>query len=86
MQLGPAKAPYDLVLLDPPYRSGAGAVALDRLDRLGWFGEASWIALETAHDEAVQVKALTIESERKVGKGKLTLLRVASAPPAAPRG
>ena len=75
MQLGPAKAPYDLVLLDPPYRSGAGAVALDRLARLGWIGEASWVALETAHDEVVQLKTLAIESERKVGKARITLLR-----------
>jgi 16S rRNA (guanine966-N2)-methyltransferase len=76
MSLGPATTPCDLILLDPPYRSGAGAVALDRLARLGWIGEATWIALETAHDEMVQVRALEIESERKVGKGKLTLLRM----------
>jgi 16S rRNA (guanine966-N2)-methyltransferase len=75
MQLGPVKAPLDLILLDPPYGSGAGGVALDRLVRLGWIGEATWTALETAHDEKVQLKSLTIESERKVGKARLTLLR-----------
>lgn len=75
LQLGSASRPIDLLLLDPPYGTGAGAVALDRLARLGWIGEASWIALETAADEPVQVKALAIESERKVGKAKLTLLR-----------
>jgi len=79
MQLGPAKAPLDLVLLDPPYHSGAGAVALDRLHRLGWIGAGSWIALESAHDEKVQLKTLDIESERKVGTGKLTLLRAPAA-------
>jgi 16S rRNA (guanine966-N2)-methyltransferase len=78
MQLGPAKAPLDLILLDPPYRTGAGAVALDRLARLGWIGAGSWIALETAADEPVQVKALDIETERKVGKARLTLLRPAA--------
>lgn len=78
LSLGPAAEPYDLILLDPPYGSGAGAVALDRLRRLGWIGEATWIALETAHDEKVQVKGLAIESERKVGKAKLTLLRLAA--------
>ena len=76
MQLGPAKAPYDLILLDPPYHSGAGAVALDRLARLGWIGEATWIALETASDEKIAVKALEIETERKVGKARLNLLRL----------
>jgi 16S rRNA (guanine966-N2)-methyltransferase len=75
MQLGPAKAPLDLILLDPPYHSGAGGVALDRLHRLGWIGAGSWVALETAHDEKVQVKALETETERKVGKALLTLLR-----------
>ena len=79
MQLGPVSAPLDLILLDPPYHSGAGGVALDRLHRLGWIGEATWIALETAHDEKLQLKALEIESERKVGRAKLNLLRM-SAP------
>ena len=80
MQLGPAKAPLDLVLVDPPYGSGAGAVALDRLTRLGWIGAGTWVALETAHDEKVQVKTLTIEIERKVGRARLTLLRLPAAP------
>lgn len=75
MQLAAARQPVDLLLLDPPYNSGAGAVALDRLHRLGWIGPASWIALETASDEVVNVKSLAIESERRVGKAKLTLLR-----------
>ena len=77
LSLGPASVPYDLILLDPPYGTGAGAVALDRLRRHGWIGEASWVALETAYDEKVQIKGLAIESERKVGKAKLTLLRLA---------
>lgn len=80
LQLGPAKAPYDLILLDPPYETGAGAVALDRLSRLGWIGPATWIALETAASEDVSVKTLEIEAERKVGKARITLLRPASAP------
>ena len=75
LQLGPAREPMDLILLDPPYHTGAGEVALDRLARLGWIGEATWLALETAEDEVVQVTALEIESERRVGKAKLTLLR-----------
>lgn len=75
MSLGPAKEPHDLVLLDPPYGTGAGEVALDRLLRLGWIGEQTWIALETGMQEEVAVRTLTIEVERKVGKAKLWLLR-----------
>lgn len=77
MALAPAKLATDLILLDPPYGTGAGQVALDRLQRLGWIGPATWIALETPRDEAIAVKSLTIEAERNVGKAKLTLLRLA---------
>ena len=72
---GIAKAPYDLILLDPPYGSGAGAVALDKLARLGWIGPATWISLETHADEDPDVRNLEVETTRKVGKARLTLLR-----------
>lgn len=75
LALGPAKAPLDLVLLDPPYNSGAGAVALDKLQRLGWIGEGTWVSLETAADEEPKVKGLEAVADRKVGKARLTLLR-----------
>lgn len=74
LSLGPAKAHFDVLLLDPPYGTGAGSVALDRMFRLGWIGPASWIAVETSAKESIEVKGLTIETERKVGKAKLTLL------------
>ncbi|NCU11776.1 MAG: 16S rRNA (guanine(966)-N(2))-methyltransferase RsmD [Sphingomonadaceae bacterium] len=76
LALGPAKAPLDLILLDPPYHSGAGAVALDKLNRLGWIGEGTWISLETAFDEEPRVKGLEAVADRKVGKARITLLRV----------
>ncbi len=76
MALRAATAPLDLILADPPYHSGAGEVALDRLLRLGWIGPQTWIALETAFNEDVAIKGLAIESERRVGKGKLSLLRL----------
>lgn len=79
LTLGPAKVPHDLILLDPPYETGAGPVALERLLRLGWIGPATWIALETGAREDVLLKSFTVEAERKVGKGKLRLLRLRSA-------
>ena len=77
LALGPAPAPFDLILLDPPYGSGAGVVALEKLNRLGWIGPATWISLETALKEDAHVKGLEPQAERKVGKAKLTLLRLA---------
>lgn len=75
MHLAPAREAYDLLLLDPPYHTGAGAVALDRLLRLDWIGPATWMAVETAADENLAVDGLDVETERRIGKGKLTLLR-----------
>lgn len=77
LTLGPVATPPDLLLLDPPYGTGAGAVALDRLLRFGWIGPASWIALETGANEGAEVKGLAVAAERKVGKAKLWLLRLA---------
>lgn len=78
MSLGPARQQFDLILADPPYETGAGEVALDRLLRLGWIGPATWIALETSAKETVEIKGLAIEAERKVGKARLTLLTAAA--------
>jgi len=75
MALGPAKGTLDLVLLDPPYETGAGAVAIDKLARLGWIGEQTWVSLETAKTEAVSIKGFELESSRDVGKARLHLLR-----------
>ena len=76
MTLGIAKTPLDLILMDPPYGSGAGEVALDRLVRLGWIGHATWISIETGAKEVPQVKGLEAVADRKVGKARLTLLRL----------
>lgn len=75
MSLGPARQAYDLILLDPPYYSGAAIVALERLLRLGWIEDRTWIAVETAFNEDVIVKGLDVAVERKVGRAKLTLLQ-----------
>lgn len=78
MALGPAKAPFDLILMDPPYGTGAGAVALDKLNRLGWIAPASWISIETSRtDEEVSVKGFEVETARDIGKARLAILRLA---------
>lgn len=77
-QLRAASKPLDLILLDPPYHSGAGEVALDRLLRLGWIGSETWISLETAFNEDPAIKGLVTDTMRRVGKGKLSLMRLAA--------
>ncbi len=75
LSLGSAIKPFDVILMDPPYASSAGSVALDKLGRLGWFAPSAWISIETSNKEDVDVKGFVIDNVRNVGKARLTLLR-----------
>lgn len=77
LALGVARKPYDVILMDPPYETGAGAVALSKLGRHGWFAPSSWIAIETSRKEEVSVKGFELESQRDSGKARLHILRPA---------
>ncbi|SFP61410.1 16S rRNA (guanine(966)-N(2))-methyltransferase RsmD [Sphingomonas rubra] len=77
LALGPAPAPLDLMMMDPPYGSGAGLVALDKLARLGWIGPATWISIETAKPEEIAPDGFDVDATRVHGKARLTLLRKA---------
>ena len=77
LALGPARAPLDLVMMDPPYGTGAGGVALDKLTRLGWIGAGTWVSIETAREEEIAVAGFEIDASRVHGKARLTLLRAA---------
>jgi 16S rRNA (guanine966-N2)-methyltransferase len=72
--LGPARQPFDLLLLDPPYRTGGGGALLERLTRLGWASDAAWASVETASDETVSAEGWTLEADRSHGKAKISLL------------
>ncbi|WP_070157325.1 16S rRNA (guanine(966)-N(2))-methyltransferase RsmD [Sphingobium phenoxybenzoativorans] len=78
LALGSAPAPLDLVMMDPPYGTGAGAVALDKLARLGWIGPASWVTIETDRREEIDVKGFAAEAVRDIGKARLHILRSVS--------
>ncbi|WP_294191267.1 16S rRNA (guanine(966)-N(2))-methyltransferase RsmD [uncultured Sphingomonas sp.] len=75
LALGPAPAPLDVVMMDPPYASGAGAVAADKLARLGWIGPATWLTIETGRGEAVELAGYSVDAERQYGRARLTILR-----------
>lgn len=75
LSLGHAAKPFDLVLVDPPYATGAGNVALDKLSRLGLIGPGTWVSVETGRAETVDASGFDIEADRIVGKAKITLLR-----------
>ena len=75
LSLGPARAPLDLIMMDPPYGTGAGAVAADKLARLGWIGPATWLSIESARGEPVEVAGFVVDADRIYGRARITLLR-----------
>jgi len=75
LALGPARQPLDLILMDPPYGTGAGIVALDKLTRLGWVAAGTWISIETAKQEEIDLPGFVVDASRVHGKARLTLLR-----------
>lgn len=79
LTLGPTTTSYDILFMDPPYHSGAGAVALDKLTRLGWVGPATWVSIETARNEQIEVAGFEADTVRDTGKARLHLFQRKSA-------
>lgn len=71
----PPAAPADLILMDPPYRTGDAQAALDRIAGGPWLAPGGWLSIETADEPLAIPQALTIEAERRFGKARITLLR-----------
>ena len=75
-RLGPAPHPFDLVFLDPPYRSGLAGAALEGLLRDGWLGAQARVMLELAATEDLELPhGYTLERERRYGSAKFLFLR-----------
>lgn len=78
LSLGAAPAPLDLILMDPPYLTGAGSVALDKLARQGWVSPATIVSIETSKREDTHVAGFVQDIVRDYGKARISLLRMAS--------
>jgi 16S rRNA (guanine966-N2)-methyltransferase len=72
--IGRAPAPCDLVLLDPPYASGLGDVALARLAANGWIAPHALISVETGRKDVLTTD-FEVLAVRDHGKARLHLLR-----------
>jgi 16S rRNA (guanine966-N2)-methyltransferase len=70
----PPPRPFDLVFLDPPYRSGLEEAALERLAEPAWVAPGGLVSVETAGALAPPA-AFAVEADRKFGKAHLHLLR-----------
>jgi 16S rRNA (guanine966-N2)-methyltransferase len=71
-----ADGPYDLVFLDPPYRSGLAAPALEALSRTGWLGSDALVIVElAARTDFEPPPGFEVLEERRYGAGRLVFLR-----------
>jgi 16S rRNA (guanine966-N2)-methyltransferase len=71
----PKSEPFDLVFADPPYSADSGTAAACAVAAAGWLAPDGWMAIETARANAVDPGDWAIETERDVGRARLTLLR-----------
>jgi 16S rRNA (guanine966-N2)-methyltransferase len=73
---GRAPQPYDIVFLDPPYRSGLYQPALQGLVAGGWLAPRARIICElSAGEEVAPPEGVVIEDERRYGKARFVFLR-----------
>jgi 16S rRNA (guanine966-N2)-methyltransferase len=74
--LGPAPHPFDIVFVDPPYRSGLAAAALANLAANGWLGADARVVVElAAKDDLALPGGYALERERRYGRTKFLFLR-----------
>jgi 16S rRNA (guanine966-N2)-methyltransferase len=75
-RLGVAPHPFDLIFLDPPYRSGLAGAALEALWRGGWVAANARIVVELGASERLDPPApYALERERRYGSTKFLFLR-----------
>jgi 16S rRNA (guanine966-N2)-methyltransferase len=78
-RLGPAPHPFDLIFLDPPYRSGLAGATLEALSRGGWLAADARIIAELGATEDLDLPAgYTLERERRYGSAKFLFLHHSS--------
>ena len=73
--IGRAPAPFDLLLLDPPYGEGHALPALARLLEYGWVAPHALVSVETGKGEELSPPGFVLDTVRAHGKARLHLLR-----------
>lgn len=79
-------APFDLVLLDPPYGRGLGARAIEASVAGGWLAPDATIVWEDSDMPGAVPAPLHILQTRRYGDTAVTILRAGDGPPEAGRG
>jgi 16S rRNA (guanine966-N2)-methyltransferase len=75
-RLGRATQPFDIVFLDPPYRSGLAPPTLEALLVGGWLAPGARVVCElSSRDTLLPPEGLAIEDERRYGRTRFVFLR-----------
>ena len=65
--------PFDILFLDPPYRSGLAQSAIARV--ADWVADGGWISVELQKEDIAIPDALIVDADRRFGKARIILLR-----------
>lgn len=72
----PSREACDLVLLDPPYRSGQAPAAMTALAAAGWMTPGCIVTVECAHNEDLPPPpGFAAIDERRYGAAKIVILK-----------
>jgi 16S rRNA (guanine966-N2)-methyltransferase len=76
-RLGAGREPFNIVFLDPPYRSGLAERTLEHLLDRGWIDSNGRVIVELAAKEPFDCPAgYRVEEERRYGAGRFVFLRI----------
>lgn len=67
--------PFDLIFADPPYGARSGTLVVEAVRSANWLAPGGWLAIETEAREPVDAGGWIVETERRVGRARLTLIR-----------
>ena len=71
----PRSVPFDLIFADPPYAQGCGSAVVSAVSRAEWLAPGGWMSVETDGRDPVEPGDYQIDTEREIGRARITLLR-----------
>ena len=71
----PPRRACDLILLDPPYRSGLAEHTLEHIADPSWLAPGGWISVELQNEALDLPSRLIVDAKRKFGRATVILTR-----------
>ena len=71
----PRSEPFDLIFADPPYSMGSGSAVVSAVAKADWLAPSGWMSVETDRRDPVEPGGYEIDTEREIGRARITLLR-----------